>query len=357
LRATPGYAHVGHLEEVMIITKSQLIAKPENWGRHVVILGAGASVAAFPEGDANGRKLPTMDGLIEMLGLEPVLKMGGVKDTRRNFENIYSDLYEIVPRLPILREVEDTIYVYFEKLRLPEHPTLYDYLLMSLRPKDMVATFNWDPFLFDAWKRIKDSIPVPEIVHLHGNVRLAYCPDHPTYVEHGMYCPTCDRELVPSRLLYPVAMKNYVDDPFIKTEWEVLKKALREAKTLTIFGYGAPTTDKEAVDILNDAWDKSKRLIERTEIIDVKEKEVLWKQWDAFIVRTYLDCPGNFYKSRLASYPRRSCEALLDSTFYGLPVEENPLPVNAGFDELLSWMKPLVEAEKSMPTGRTSVEP
>ncbi len=319
----------------MRITRSQLVEKPENWGRHVVILGAGASVAAFPQGDANGQKLPTMDGLIEMLGLEPVLKRGGVKNTRRNFEDIYSELYEIDPGLPILREVEDIIYAYFDKLSLPETPTLYDHLLMSLRPKDMVATFNWDPFLFDAWNRIRDSVPVPEIVHLHGNVRIAHCPEHPTYGAHGMYCPTCDGDLVPSRLLYPVALKNYVDDPFIKTEWEVLKKALRQAKTLTVFGYGAPTTDTEAVAILNDAWDKSKRLIERTEIIDIKEKEVLWKQWDAFIIRTYLDCPGNFYESRLATYPRRTCEALLAQTFYGQWVEENPLPANTGFDELL----------------------
>lgn len=332
----------------MRITRSQLIEKPENWGRHVVILGAGASVAAFPQGDANGKKLPTMDGLVEMLGLEPVLKSGGVKNTRRNFEDIYSELYEIDPGLLILREVEDIIYAYFDKLSLPETPTLYDHLLMSLRPKDMVATFNWDPFLFDAWNRIRDSVPVPEIVHLHGNVRIAHCPEHPTYGAHGMYCPTCDGDLVPSRLLYPIALKNYVDDPFIKTEWEVLKKALRQAKTLTVFGYGAPTTDKEAVDILNDAWNKSKRLIERTEIIDIKEKEVLWKQWDAFIIRTYLDCPGNFYESRLATYPRRTCEALLAQTFYGQWVEENPLPANTGFDELLSWLKPLVEAENNM---------
>jgi hypothetical protein len=325
----------------MRITKSQLVNKPENWGRHIVILGAGASVAAFPHGDVNGKRLPTMDSLIEMLGLAPVLKRGGVKDTQRNFEEIYSELYEIDPGLPILREIEEITYSYFINLRLPE-------ILISLRPKDMVATFNWDPFLFDAWNRIKNNVPAPEIVHLHGNVRLAYCPEHPTYGAHGMYCPTCDKELVPSRLLYPVAMKNYVNAPFIKTEWEVLKKALRQAKTLTIFGYGAPTTDKEAVDILNNAWDKSKRLIERTEIIDIKDKEVLWKQWDAFIVRTYLDCPGDFYKSRLATYPRRTCEALLDQTFYGLWVEENPFPVNAGFDELLSWVKPLVEAENNM---------
>jgi len=82
-----------------------------------------------------------------------------------------------------------------------------------------------------------------------------------------------------------------------------LKKALRQARTLTIFGYGAPTTDMEAVNILNSAWDKANRLIERTEIIDIKEEEVLWKQWDPFIVRTYLDCPKDFYESRLVKLP------------------------------------------------------
>jgi hypothetical protein len=173
------------VEEVVGITKYQLVAKPENWGRHVVILGAGASVAAFPQGDANGRKLPTMDGLIEVLGLEPVLRMGGVKNTRRNFENIYSELYETDPGLPILKEVEDIIYAYFDALRLPEKPTLYDHLLMSLRPKDMVATFNWDPFLFDAWDRIRDSVPVPEIVHLHplwGQLNAVYEASAGTFI-------------------------------------------------------------------------------------------------------------------------------------------------------------------------------
>ncbi len=336
------------MKEKMRITKSQLVKKPANWGRHIVILGAGASVAAFPVGDANGKRLPTMDSLIEMLGLEPVLKRGGIKNTRRNFESIYSELYEIDPESPILREIEEIIYAYFKNLILPEIPTLYDHLLISLRLKDMVATFNWDPFLFDAWNRIKDNVPTPEIIHLHGNVRLSYCPEHPTYGAHGMYCPICDKELIPSRLLYPVTMKNYVNDPFIKTEWEVLKKVLRQAKTLTIFGYGAPTTDKEAVDILNNAWDKANRLIERTEIIDIKDQEVLWKQWEPFIVRTYLDCHEDFYSSRLAVYPRRTCEALLAQTFYGQWVEENPFPVNAEFDELLSWVKPLVEAENNM---------
>ena len=52
----------------MRVIKSDLINKPEKRGRHVVIVGAGASVAAFPKGDANRKILPTMDNLIEVLG-------------------------------------------------------------------------------------------------------------------------------------------------------------------------------------------------------------------------------------------------------------------------------------------------
>ena len=99
---------------------------------------------------------------------------------------------------------------------------------------------------------------------------------------------------------------------------------------------------------MESAWDKNNRFAERTEIIDKKEKEVLWKQWEPFIVRTYLDCSKDFYQSRLANYPRRTCEALLEQTANGLWVEDNPLPSNAGFDELVSWAKPFVEAEDGM---------
>ena len=332
----------------MKITKSQLVDKPDRLRRHIVILGAGASVAAFPNGDANGKKLPTMDNFIEMLDLAPVLEREGVKDTSRNFEDIYSELYELNPSSPFLKEVEKIVYTYFESLKLPESPTMYDHLLMSLRPKDIVATFNWDPFLFDAWNRNKDKIPVPEIVHLHGNVRVAHCPEHPTYGKHGMYCPKCDRKLIPTQLLYPITVKNYSNDSFIKTEWEVLKHGLRNAMTLTIFGYSAPHTDKEAVDLMKTAWDKENKFIERIEIIDIKEKDILWKQWDAFIIRTYCNHEKDFCESRISRYPRRTCEALLAQTFYGQWVENNHLPSEADFDELVTWITPLIEAENRL---------
>jgi len=54
----------------------------------------------------------------------------------------------------------------------------------------------------------------------------------------------------------------------------------------------------------------------------------------------------------MANYPRRTCEALLEQTAYGLWVEDNPLPSNAGFDELVAWAKPFVEAEDNIRTGK-----
>ena len=108
----------------MHITKSQLVEQPGNLRRHIVILGAGASVAAFPDGDANGKKLPTMDNFIEMAGLEPALKRASVKSKNCNFEAVYSELYENDLESPVLKEIEETVYAYFDSLRLPGCPDI-----------------------------------------------------------------------------------------------------------------------------------------------------------------------------------------------------------------------------------------
>jgi hypothetical protein len=285
---------------------------------------------------------------VETLGLETVLDRAGIGYQGRNFEVIYSELYTKNPHSASIKKINEAVYTYFNNLRLPERPTLYDHLVLSLRSKDLIATFNWDPFLYDAWNRNEDVAPLPKIAYLHGNVRIGYCLEHRNKGENGMCCPDCGKELTPSQLLYPIAIKNYSNDAFIESEWNLLKLYLKDAFTLTVFGYSAPSTDKEAVDMMNSAWHKKNRLIERTEVIDTKDKEVLWKQWSPFIVETYFDCYKDFYQSRIPNYPRRTCEALLDTTFYGLWVENNPLPVNADFNDLISWIEPLTQAERTM---------
>lgn len=56
---------------------------------HVVILRAGASRAAFPSGDRNGRRLPVMADIVLALGLEDVLRKAGF-DPAGNFEEAYA---------------------------------------------------------------------------------------------------------------------------------------------------------------------------------------------------------------------------------------------------------------------------
>jgi hypothetical protein len=45
------------------------ISADENTRPHVVILGAGASLAAFPNGDRNGRRLPLMKDFVDVVAL------------------------------------------------------------------------------------------------------------------------------------------------------------------------------------------------------------------------------------------------------------------------------------------------
>ncbi len=45
---------------------------------HVVLLGAGASYAALPNGDKNGNRLPLMVNFVEILELNDLLQQYGI---------------------------------------------------------------------------------------------------------------------------------------------------------------------------------------------------------------------------------------------------------------------------------------
>jgi hypothetical protein len=336
----------------MRVTKSELIERPRKLRPHVVILGAGASVAAFPKGDRNGKQLPTMENLVEIIGLDQILQRHRVEHQGRNFEAIYSEIHSDNPEAAVVGEIEETVRSYFESLELPEEPTIYDHLVLSLRPKDIVATFNWDPFLFDAWNRNRHRVTVPGIAHLHGNVRIGICLEHHVQGENNAYCPDCDRRLTSSRLFYPVTLKNYSEDLFIKGEWEALKFYLRNAFALTIFGYGAPNTDKEAIQLMKDAWSgERERQFETTEIVDIKESSVIREQWDPFIHSQHYQHFKEFYDSWIPRHVRRSCEALFAPTVEGKWVEDILIPKEMCFDDLLQWLEPFLRAEEILSQG------
>ena len=293
---------------------------------HVVILGAGASLAAFPSGDAAGRRLPLMANVVEVLGLTDAIRNAGF-DPASNFESLYSSLHKSGSSSPLLEAIERRVMEYFSSLRLPSSLTLYDLLLLSLRPKDAIFTFNWDPFLVDAYLRNHGNVPLPKIFHLHGNVRVSFCRQCGHAKERAEICRTCGGRTTPSKLLYPVENKNYANDVFIASQWEQVRDYIANAAMITIFGYSAPATDKEAMDIFTKAWkvdDEESRPVERVEIIDIRDGEEIAEQWAPFAHFDHFDPCRSFFESWLARYPRRTIEALAHTGFDGHWVESIP---------------------------------
>ncbi len=73
---------------------------------HVVILGAGASCAAIPDGDKYGRKISAMSGFIEKLGLGDILSKVELITESNNLEDIYMELDERGKEEPVCKEVK-----------------------------------------------------------------------------------------------------------------------------------------------------------------------------------------------------------------------------------------------------------
>ena len=318
---------------------------------HVVILGAGASCAAFPRGDRNGKILPVMNNLVDTITeLRELLDEHGIEYAGKNFELIYARLYE-QEKLDICLQIEDILVHYFSTMQIPDEPTLYDHLILSLRHKDVIASFNWDPLLWLAYNRIAIKIDydyMPGIVFLHGNTAVGICLRHdkPLIGWIGQECRICGHLLERSKLLYPVAEKNYSDDPMIAKYWEILRQYLEDAYLFTIFGYSAPDSDVEAMELMKEAWGSpGKRELEQIEIIDVLDGDIVKQKWTAFICRDHANATKSFYRSYLARYPRRSCDAFWDATGMNDPRKENPIPLNAPWSELEQWLDPFLKAE------------
>ena len=143
---------------------------------HVVILGAGASIAStIHNPEPSGKKLPSMDNFIDVVGLREILDSADSDCHAGNFEEIYSCLYIKDPNSRTMQDIGQKVFNYFSGLRLADTPTIYDYLLLALGPKDLIATFNWDPFLFQAFLRNRRFTgALRRLSFLHGNVAVGY---------------------------------------------------------------------------------------------------------------------------------------------------------------------------------------
>lgn len=325
------------------------IQKPGMGRIHVVILGSGASFAAFPQGDKNGRKLPLMRNIVDVVGLGSLLDEAGINEHRDNFEKLYSELVTAGQHPDLVAKLDQAIFKYFASMELPDEPTLYDHLVLSLRNKDIIATFNWDPFLVQAIARNGDSNNLPNLLFLHGNTAIGYCMDHKLIRvgRRGHNCPVCAKPFQDSRLLYPVGQKDYNNDPFIANSWELLQRHLKSAYVVTTFGYSAPVTDVEAIGLLKDAWgDPQKRELEEVEVIDIKDEEALYHTWEPFIHSHHFQTTNSFFNSIIGRSPRRSCEAMWMMLMEAVFIDTNLIPHGASWEELRQFYAILFEDER-----------
>ena len=326
-------------------------------GTHLVLLGAGASIASNRRNpEIHGCQLPSMNDLANVVGLNDILSRFPNEIADNNFEAVYSNIAEKYPNSHYLKEMNDRIYNYFSQLKLPNEPTIYDYLIMSLRDKDVVATFNWDPFLYQAWCRNYHHGSKPLLLFLHGNVAVGYNESIDKMGPAKCINKRTGAVYSPTQLLFPVKHKDYDKDVFIRREWEMLSQRLDSTQcnthNVTVFGYSAPKTDVEARDKMIRAWGNyESRNMEQFELIDIREEEDVVNSWKDFIYFGHYNYVQDFFESSLALYPRRTDEAYfchyLFSTEEEAFAEANPVPQDfKSLEEMWKWFDPLIDEEQ-----------
>ena len=291
-------------------------------------------MAAIPNGDKNGKKSSVMNGLIEKLQLQDIIKNAKLKTQSNNLEDIYSELYSRPEYKEITVELEKRLYNYFASLELPDEPTVYDFLILSLTDNDVIATFNWDPLLLQAYQRcyiITDNLP--HILCLHGNVSMGYCSKDCEYGMTNAQCPICEELFSPTKLLFPVKNKDYTDNEYIKACWEAVEQSVEESYMLTFFGYSAPSSDVEAIKLLKKAWGNLEdRDLEEVSIIDIVEEKLIQDRWKGFIYSHHYNYTNDFFSSYLGMFPRRTCETIFAT--YQCNIAHD---TDRGFKAGMSW--------------------
>lgn len=319
---------------------------------HVVILGAGASCAAIAKGDKYGKKISAMSGFIAKLGLSNIISRVSINTLSDNLEDIYMELDERSKDeqncKEVKEELEKIIWEYMSNYQLPDNPTIYDFLVMSLTSKDLIATFNWDPFLVQAIGRArKYTDNIPQVAFLHGNVAVGFCEEHNVMGNIGMECK-CGKPLNPMKLLFPIKKKDYSSDIAIDKSWKILNNALEKAYMVTIFGYSAPKSDTEAVGMMKKAWGSIEdRNLEEIELIDIRGEEEVIDSWSEFIHTHHYSYHTNFFDSTLARCPRRTCEATFDRLMNCIWLDGNKgFKENMSFSDIDKLTYKLINEEK-----------
>ena len=312
---------------------------------HLVILGAGASRACVPNGDINQKQLPLMQDLVTITGLESILINSKYRDRlTENFEDLFSDIYE-EGNDELISRLQNHLYNYFQDLKIPKHPTIYDYLVCSLREKDYIASFNWDSLLLQAYCRCPFKSK-PRLIFLHGNVAVGYSELGQIVGLNQNEFSSKGDQLTRSSLLYPIKNKNYNSDPFILKQWEDFRSVLEKAYYVTVFGYSVPKTDIEAKTRMLEAWGQNK-LQELLQFACIDIDRTALSKWTEFICEHHHDeHHESFFESKLAQFPRRTCEYLWEEKMECKFLKYEIMPDDfSSLDDLYNWFTPCLNQE------------
>ena len=94
----------------MSLTREDRVKTVFGGGGHVVILGAGASIASsIRNPELNGKKLPSMDNFVELVGLSDVIEALPQEYHIKNFEELYSKLHNDNPNSAEILEIEKRV--------------------------------------------------------------------------------------------------------------------------------------------------------------------------------------------------------------------------------------------------------
>lgn len=315
---------------------------------HVAVIGAGASVAACRK-DKFGREVPLLRNIHHLLGLTKELEKYNFTDSEMaDFELLYSNIYGKKEYNDLVSFLEEEVREYFKKLVIPDEVTYYDYLILSLTSKDAIISFNWDPFLMQAYRRNLTVGNLTELIFVHGNVGVGLC--HACHVKGyaDTLCPNCLKELEDMPLLFPIGKKDYNRHPIIQNEWNVAKQYLSRAAGITVYGYGAPQTDIEAVELMKTAYTESyiKDIAPFTIINLNSVRDEQLQKWKEFFDNEMILYCESFEESLLWRNPRVSLETLFDARLQQHPREiQRPFSKFSTLVELQQFVKSINDFE------------
>lgn len=286
-----------------------------------------------------------LNSLAGVLGIENELRQYGYTLSQaEDFERFYSQIYGQKRLVPLRKKIEQRVYEYFSELEIPNGINLYDYLILSLTQKDLIISFNWDPFLLQSYLRNISVGNLPQIVFPHGNVKMGICNKCKLKGYYGSICSTCFQEYQKSPLLFPVGQKDYNDISIIRDEWKRAKDHLQIAGGITIFGYSAPDTDIEAIELMRKSFEQSRtRIYAPITIINLpSEKQNQLTKWKEFYDDSNVLFCKAFEETDLWRYPRISLEA-----FFNAVLQQDPRPDTIAFAGITS-LEELQETAKNI---------